>query len=156
MPVTISAGAFAVSLSSLVVAILSYRSAGPKVAITASKMSKTSGECWLEVRVANSGRSEVDLDGAWAGWLGASLTDLPLRMTAGSSRSLMFRGTLPPAKYLGSSLTIQVGLGNGQTIIKRLRLDEVEIAELERQIDPRDGGPQVTSKTEVAIPLDEV
>jgi galactokinase/mevalonate kinase-like predicted kinase len=68
----------------------------------------------------------------------------------------MFRGTLPPAKYLGSSLTIQVGLGNGQTIIKRLRLDEVEIAELERQIDPRDGGPQVTSKTEVAIPLDEV
>jgi hypothetical protein len=124
----LAGAALVVSALSLAISIVSYRAGGPRIVLAANNLSNTSGEWWLEVRVANAGRGEVDLDGAWAGWLGATMTALPARLAGGSSKALVFRGKLPPTQYLGNALTVQIGLGNGQIIMKRLKLDETAIA----------------------------
>jgi len=75
-------------------------------------------------------------------------------LAAASSKVLIFRGTLPPSKILGSALTVQISLGTGQVILKRLKLDEVEIwgeqARAERdELEP-------SSRVQVRLPTEEV
>jgi hypothetical protein len=145
----LAGAALVVSVLSLVVSIAAHRAGGPRIVLATTKLSNMADEWWLEVRVANSGRSEVDLDGAWAGWLGSTITNLPARLAAGSSKALVFRGELPPTQYLGNALTIQIGLGSGQTILKRLKLDEIEIAMAGRHPEPE-------ANREVTMPIEEV
>ena len=124
----IAAGALLVSVLALRVSLSANRMAGPLVSVTGFQLAFDTDKWWLEVTVANSGHSDIDLDGAWAGWFGATLTEVPSRLTSGSSKAVVFRGVLPPTKYLGDPLTVQIGLGNGKMAIKRIRLSESEIA----------------------------
>lgn len=122
--IAISGGALAVSALSLTLSFMSYRAAGPRISIVDYRLTfDPQGECWLEVKVSNSGRSDVTLDGSWANWLGATVSTLPHRLTSGSSYSMMFRGRLPPNQFLGGSMTVQIGLGNGQSVLKRIAVD---------------------------------
>lgn len=125
---TISGVAVVVSIVALLASIAANRSAGPRVSVLASRLSGSGTDLWLQVKVCNSGRGEIDLDGAWAGWLGATLTELPARLRSGSSAVLSFRSTISPTSALGRSLSVQIDLGNGESVMKRLNLSETEIA----------------------------
>ena len=150
----LSAAAVVVSILSLAVSLAAHRAGGPRIVLTDTKLTNVRGEWWLEIRVANAGRGQVDLDGAWAGWLGATVTDLPVRLPAASSKVLIFRGRLPPSRYLGSSLTVQIGLGTGQVILKRVKLDEVEIGMA--RAAGRDADLEPSSPGQVRLPMEEV
>jgi len=73
----------------------------------------------------------VDIEGGWAQWLGSCITDLPTRLSAGSTKKLNFRGRIPPAQYSGGSLAVFVGLGNGQTVLARIKLTEDQLADID-------------------------
>jgi hypothetical protein len=124
----ISGTATVVSLIALAVSIAANRSAGPRVSVLGSQLSGSGTDLWLQVKVCNSGRGEINLDGAWAGWLGATLTELPIRLRSGSSEVLVFRSSISPDTRIAGSLSIQIDLGNGETLMKRLALSETEIA----------------------------
>jgi hypothetical protein len=128
LTLALSAGALVVSVFALLVSLSANRTAGPLVSVTDFQLAFETDKWWLEVKVVNSGHSDIDLDGAWAGWFGATLTELPVRLASASSKPIVFRGTLPPTKYLGDPLTVQIGLGNGKMAMKRIRLNESEIA----------------------------
>lgn len=126
----ISGGALLVSALALFTSTSANKAAGPRVLVTNFKLVFQDRKWWLEIKIANSGHLDIDIDGAWAGVFGAALTDLPVRLANGSSKVIIFRTEGSPRdKFkLGSSLTIQISLGNGETLLKRIRLDEVEIA----------------------------
>lgn len=128
IPVVVSLAALVVSIGSLSVAYMGYRSSGPRVVVTDHKLTARHGEFWLEVKVTNSGRSEIDIEGAWTEWLGAATTSLPFRLPAGSSKILLFQGKLPPVQYSRGSLTVRIGLGNAQTVLAAVRLSESDLA----------------------------
>lgn len=128
LTLAIATGALIVSVLALLVSLAANRAAGPLVSVTDFQLAFDTDKWWLEVSVANSGHADIDLDGAWAGWFGATLTQLPARLAGGSSKAIVFRGILPPTKYLGDPLTVQIGLGNGKMAMKRIRLSESEIA----------------------------
>ena len=125
---TVSLGALSVSVIALLVSLSANRSAGPLISIGDHQLAFRAKQWWLEVNVVNSGHSDIDLEGAWAGWLGQTITELPTRLSSNSSKSLIFRGALPPSKFLGDPLTVQVSLGNGSMAMKRIRLSESDIA----------------------------
>jgi hypothetical protein len=130
LTLAISLGAAVVSLGSLVVSVLTYRASGPRVTVGAYEIANRAREWWLQIKVVNSGRSEVDIEAAWTNWLGATVSDLPHRMKGGSSKNLIFRGVLPPLQYGGSVITVQIGLGSGRNILKQIRLNESEQGQL--------------------------
>jgi hypothetical protein len=124
----ISGVAAAVSVAALMVSVAANRVAGPRVSILSSKVSGAGADLWLTVKISNSGRSEIDIDGAWAGWFGQTTTSMPIPLRGGSSSSLTFISTFPEKGNVDISLSVQIDLGNGQTILKRLALSEREIA----------------------------
>jgi hypothetical protein len=124
----ISAVAAAVSIAALMISIAANRASGPRVSILSSKLSGTGPDLWLAVKISNSGRSEIDVDGAWAGWFGQTNTTMPIRLQGGSSKVLTFISTFPSKDNLDFTLSVQIELGNGQTMLKRLTLSEREIA----------------------------
>src|SRR5262249_4590208 len=130
--VIISALALLVSVCAAMISFASHRASGPRISIINHKLSIRKGECWLEVRISNSGRSDVTIEDGWAGPLGHCHADLPKRLAAGSSEKMMFRGTLPPPQHSGGSLAVSVGLGNGQVIIRRIKLSEEQLALLDQ------------------------
>jgi hypothetical protein len=125
--VSSSGVATVVSIAALWVSIVANRAAGPRVSVSSSYLTAIDSDWWLRIKVTNSGRSEIDIDGAWAGWLGQTLTELPARLLGGSSKILTFRGKLPPTQFLGSTLTVQIALGNGDTILRRVTLNENDV-----------------------------
>lgn len=124
----ISGVAALVSGAALMVSAAANRAAGPRVSILSSKMSGRGTDLWLTVKISNSGRSEIDVDGAWAGWLGQTNTEMPIRLLGGSSKTLVFISSALDIGSIDASFSIQIDLGNGQTILKRLTLNEREIA----------------------------
>ena len=125
-PLILSALALLVSLLSLLVAYAAHRSSGARVRVVHHQLVRAGEEYWLAARIANSGRSSVDIDGAWTNWLGASRTSLPTRLASGSGLNIVFRGSLPPARYESGPLMLTVGLGTGETLVARLALTEAE------------------------------
>lgn len=155
LTLVISTGAAVVSLGSLVVSVLTYRASGPRVAISDYDIANRGGEWWLQIRVVNSGRSEVDVEAAWTNWLGATVSDLPHRMKGGSSKNLVFKGLLPPLQYGGNIITVQVGLGSGRNVLKQIRLNESQQGQLSAsRIDHHD--ERSTDGRSATFPVEEV
>jgi hypothetical protein len=130
--VIISALALVVSVCAALISYVNHLASGPRISVTNHKLSSRSGEYWLEIRIANSGRSDVAIEDGWCHWLGHCLTDLPKRLSAGSSQELIFRGVLPPPQYSSGSLAVYIGLGNGQTVISRIKLSEEQLGFLDQ------------------------
>ena len=122
--------ALATSLCSLVVSIMTYRSAGPRVSVAAHAFSLRNGELWLEVRLANAGKGEVDLDGATCDLLGPTVTILSYRLKAAASHTLLFRGPIDQSLAQVGSATVNVGLGNGRSLVAQVRFTDDEQAAL--------------------------
>lgn len=123
----IAAAALVTSVASLVVSILNYRSSGPRVTITWHRFSIRAAEIWLEVRLANAGGGEVDLDGATCDLLGPTISTLQ-RLKSGSSHLLEFRTTAPTQLRSAGSVTLSVGLGTGRTLVTQLRISDEDQA----------------------------
>jgi hypothetical protein len=142
--VIISALALVVSVCAAMISFASHRASGPRISITKHNLSIRSDEYLLEVRISNSGRSDVTIEDGWADWLGHCHADLPKRLSAGSSEKLIFRGMLPPPQYSGGSLAVSVGLGNGQIIISRIKLSEEQLGFLSQSASDifLDAGPR--------------
>lgn len=126
----ISALALATSMSSLIVSILNYRTAGPKVTLIGHSFSFFPQEVLLRIKIANIGKGEVDIDGATCDLLGPTSTVLPYRLKAAASHLVVFRAPLHTGLILAGSVTINVGMGNGRNLIRQVRMTEVEQAEL--------------------------
>jgi hypothetical protein len=124
----ISGVAAAVSVAALTVSVAANRAAGPRVSILNSKLSGSGTDLWLNVKISNSGRSEIDVDGAWTGWFGPTTTTMPISLRGGSSAILTFIATFPDKGNLDIALSVQIELGNGQSMLKRLALSEREVA----------------------------
>ncbi|MFC6081662.1 hypothetical protein [Sphaerisporangium aureirubrum] len=127
LPIAISGAALAVSCVSAFISYLSYRASGSRVEIQSHRWGYRGEERWLQIKLANQGRAEVAIEGAWANWLGSSVSNLPYQLKGGASHSLIFRGVLPPAQYARGPLVIQVGLGNGRTILKRINFKDNDL-----------------------------
>lgn len=142
MVATIIAGvALAASLGSLTVSILSYRSSGARVSVLQHILEVAEGEARLEAKLVNSGREEIDIDGATCDLLGPTGTVLPHRMKSGSSIVLIFRARIGSALVSTGSVTLNVGLGNGRSLVRQVRFTEAELA-LIRASASQDGGSQ--------------
>ena len=127
MTLAIAASALIVSFLSLLVSFVGQRASGPRVRITSAQLVDVDLTWWLRIRVVNSGRSEVDIETASAERLGFALQSDVRRLQGGSSLFLEFRGPIPFREYMPQSITVQVSLGTGQTIFKRIQLDEREV-----------------------------
>jgi hypothetical protein len=114
------------SACSLLVSIISYRSAGPRVVIAKHSFSIRQDELWLAVRLANTGKGEIDLDGATCDLLGPTVTALPYRLKAAASHELFFRATLSQSLARTGSVTVNVGFGNGRSLVAQVRLTDQE------------------------------
>jgi hypothetical protein len=128
IPTGISGIATLISFFAFLASVTANRNAGPRVSILSSKLSGSGTDLWLVVKISNSGRSEIDVDGAWAGWFGQARTNMPITLRGASSATLTFISTFPGKDNLSLSLGAQIALGNGETIFKRLDLSETEIA----------------------------
>ena len=128
MSVALSALALAVSLASLVVSILGHRASGPRVEIARHAFTVQDTELWLELRVANVGRGEINIDGATCDRLGSTTNALPFRLLAAASHPLHFRTPLTAALLGIGNVTVNVGLGTGRTLTKQLRLSDEQQA----------------------------
>ncbi len=123
--VGIASAALLVSLLAMLVAYANYRASGARIRITGHNLTIRNGEHWLQVRLVNSGRAEVDVEGAWTDRFGATSSTLPKRLAGGSSIVLLFRS--PPSRAPSSAaLTVSVDLGDGRAVLKRLPLSESE------------------------------
>jgi len=142
-----SALAFATSLGSLTVSILTYRTAGPKVALGSHNFSVFPSELWLQVKVLNTGKGEVDVDGASCDLLGPTVTALPHRLKPASSHVLQFRADLASVLGRVASVTVNIGLGNGRTLTAQVRIPEVEQAHIRRLLS--------SDQTGAAQPIDQ-
>jgi len=131
----ISSLALSASVCSLVVSILTYKNAGPRVAVTSHTVIVRSGELWLEARLSNVGKGEIDVDGATCDLLGPTTTALPYRLKAASSHVLTFRSQVTPNLAWIGSVTLNVGLGNGRSLVQQLRLTDVEQAGVRRAVE---------------------
>jgi hypothetical protein len=122
----VSSGSLVTSMLALTVVYANYRASGPRVNVVSHALQIQSSQDWLKIVLANAGRTDVDIEGAWSNWLGSSVTELPLRLASGSSCFLVFRGVVPPPRLANGPLTVSVGLGNGATLLRRITLTEAE------------------------------
>lgn len=127
-----SALALVTSLASLGVSVLTYRTAGPKVALVGHSFSLFPHEVWLQIKIVNAGKGEIDIDGATCDLLGPTVTVLPYRLKAAASHLIVFRAPPPAGLGRSGSVTVNVGLGNGQTLTSQVRMREFEQADLRR------------------------
>lgn len=138
---TISAAALLISGLSLVVSLLGYRASGPRLTIVESRFSVKPEELWLEIRIANSGRGEITVEGATCDLLRSCATVLPHRLKGAESLTLTFREPLGASLARRSSATVTVGLGTGKVLVSQVRMTEDHIREaravLERAATPR-------------------
>ena len=58
----ISALALVVSFCAVVISFANHRASGPRISVAKHKLTSRSGEYWLEVRISNSGRSDVTIE----------------------------------------------------------------------------------------------
>lgn len=135
-----SALALLTSMASLGVSIVTYRTAGPKVALAGHGFSLFPHEVWLQVRIVNAGKGEVDIDGATCDLLGPTVTLLPHRLKAAASHLIVFRAPTPEGLGRSGSVTVNIGLGNGRNLTSQVRMTEIEQATL-RQLWPNVRAP---------------
>lgn len=152
----ISGLAMTISLIGVMISFASYRASGPRVDISGHQIDIRRDGHWLEISVTNSGRAEIDIDGAWASWLGASVTDTPMRLTGGTTVRLLFRGVFPPQGYTGGPLTVHIGLGNGRTLLKRITLTEVELGQINSARRLRPLVSREDARSSISIETDEI
>lgn len=126
----VSALAFLTSATSLAVSILTYRTAGPKVGSAGHLFTFFPGEVWLQIRIVNSGKGEIDIDGATCDVLGSTSTVFPYRLKAAASYVVVFRRRLPIEGWHSGSATVSIGFGNGRNLIYQVRMTEKEQAVL--------------------------
>lgn len=127
-----SALALVTSVASLGVSILTYRTAGPKVTLLGHSFSLFPHEVWLQIKIVNAGKGEVDIDGATCDLLGPTVTALPYRLKAAASHLIVFRAPSPAGLGRSGSVTVNVGLGNGRNLTSQVRMTEIEQADLRR------------------------
>jgi hypothetical protein len=130
--IIISLVAAAISACSLAVSILTYRS---RVEVLGHEFEIRGTDLWLSVKVSNSGRGEVDIDGATCDALGATTTQLPYRLKSGSSQVLSFRAGLAPLVLTSGSVTVAVGLGTGRVLTAQLRMTDETTGQLRSMRD---------------------
>jgi hypothetical protein len=133
--IIISLVAAAISACSLAVSILTYRSSGSRVEVLGHEFEIRGTDLWLSVKVSNSGRGEVDIDGATCDALGATTTQLPYRLKSGSSQVLSFRAGLAPLVLTSGSVTVAVGLGTGRVLTAQLRMTDETTGQLRSMRD---------------------
>lgn len=146
----ISALALLVSLGSLLVSLAAHRSGGPRVRYVGYELRLFPGELRLLVKVANSGRSEIDIEAALCESIGSTVTILPTRLKSGSSQVLTFRRPVHESLVNLGSLSVTIGLGTGETRIHRIELDDRDIDTLRkyiREFSSRRNSPEVTHRT---------
>jgi hypothetical protein len=141
----LSALALATSITSLGVSILTYRTAGPKVTLVGHSYSFLQSEVWLQVKVANSGKGEIDIDGATCDLLGPTVTALPYRLKAAASHIIVFRAPLSAALGRSGSTTITIGMGNGRNLTAQVRMTERQQAILRSLQSPGGQPPPAVS-----------
>ncbi|MGH3697660.1 MAG: hypothetical protein ACRDRX_27390 [Pseudonocardiaceae bacterium] len=124
--------ALVTSMGSLGVSVLTYRTAGPKVTLTGHSFSFFPSEAWLQIKIVNSGKGEIDIDGATCDLLGPTVTVLPYRLKAAASHLIVFRAVLSAELIRSGSVTVNVGLDNGRNLISQVRMTEIEQADLRR------------------------
>lgn len=122
--IIIASVAALISACSLVVSFLNYRSSGSRVYVVTHSFDVRGTDIWLSAKVANAGKTEVDLEGATCDALGPTTTQLPERLKSGSSLTLTFRAPLASATLVAGSVTLSVGLGTGRVLTAQLRLDD--------------------------------
>jgi hypothetical protein len=137
-------------MASLLVSILSYRTAGPKVTLLRHSFSLFPHEVLLQIKIANAGKGEVDIDGATCDLLGPTVTVLPHRLKAAASHVIVFRAPLHAGLGLTGSVTVNVGMGNGRNLTRQVRMTEDEQAEMRRlqpgaQLPALGAGPPAAS-----------
>jgi hypothetical protein len=120
-------------LTSLGLSILTYRMAGPRLTLVGQSFSFLANEVWLQIKIANAGKGEVDIDGATCDLLGPTVSTLPHRMKAASSHLIEFRAPLVAGLGRSGSVTVNVGLGNGRSLTSQVRMTEAEQADLRRR-----------------------
>lgn len=126
--IAISLVAAVISACSLAVSILTYRSSGSRVLVVHHEFELRGTDLWLSAKIANSGRGDVDIDGATCDALGPTTTQLPHRLKSGSSQTLTFRAPLAPMTLALGSATLVVGFGNGKVLTSQLRMsDEMRV-----------------------------
>ncbi len=126
----VSSLSFLVSLLALGINYLSYRASGARVRVSSHAIALREGVPWLQVRITNSGRAQIDIDSAWSSWFGSSLSTTPIPLAGGKTIYLIFRGTAPPAAHVRAPLTVSIVLGDGRTILKRIPLSESELGQI--------------------------
>lgn len=129
LPIVISAIALLVGILSLTISYASYRASGHRVKMVNHRLTIDDEGEWVEVRFANAGRSQVDLEAAWTNWYGSTLTDLPKTLLGGSSLHLTFGGVSGRQSSIGP-LSVSVELGNGASFTRRVVLTEEEQGKL--------------------------
>lgn len=117
-------------MGSLLLSIMAYRSERPRVSVATHLFSIHDDEFWLQVRLANAGRGEIDLDGATCDLMGPTGTNLPYRLKAAASYLLLFRAPLSEVLTRTGSVTVNVGLGNGRSLVAQVQLTDEEQATL--------------------------
>lgn len=127
--------ALATSLASLTVSVLTYRMAGPKVALDSHSFTVLGNEVWLRLKIVNAGKGEIDIDGATCDLLGPTVTALPHRMKSASSHHVEFHAPVERSLGRAGSVTVNVGLGNGRTLTSQVRMTGIEQAELRRYLN---------------------
>lgn len=148
--------ALATSLASLCVSVLTYRMAGPKVAVGSYSFALLGNEVWLKLKLVNAGKGEVDIDGATCDLLGPTVTALPHRMKSASSHHVEFRALAHQSLGRAGLATVNIGLGNGRTLISQVRMTGVEQAELRQYLNnPRGSAPKFLPPTQWMPPSQE-
>jgi hypothetical protein len=120
--------ALCVSIASFTVSVLTFRSSGPRVELNSHSVAVRSGELWLELKLVNRGRAEIDVDGASCDLLGPTVNALPHRLKPAASHVVLFRAPLDSIAGHPGSVTANIGLGNGRTITKQLRFTDMQQA----------------------------
>jgi hypothetical protein len=126
--------AVVISLGSFVVSLAGYRAAGPRVTVIRHGLTIGPYEVYLQLKVANAGMGEVDIDGASCDLLGPTVTVLPHRVKGAASHLIAFRSPPSAAMVRSGSATVSVGLGNGRTLTSVVRLSEIEQADLRQAL----------------------
>jgi hypothetical protein len=107
---------------------MTYRADRPRVSAITHLFSIHDDEIWLQVRLANAGKGEIDLDGATCDLMGPTVTVLPYRLKSAASHVLLFRAPLTQIFSRIGSVTLNVGLGDGRSLVSQVQLTDQEQA----------------------------
>lgn len=124
----LSGFALVVSIGSLIVSIMTYRSEWPRVSVARHSITIHDDELWLQVQLVNAGKGEVDINGATCDLMGPCVSHMSYRLKAAASYDLMFRAPLTQGLARANGVTVNIGMGNGRSLVSQLQLTDHEQA----------------------------